>query len=65
MKRALVPLLAAFLLILASSLSAAAAHPSYRVECERPRALRLQRFEDGSARLECGTRTLVRISSPG
>lgn len=36
-----------------------------RVECTTPRALRLVRFEDGSARLECGNRALVRVSVPG
>jgi hypothetical protein len=38
---------------------------SMRVACNRPAALRLVRFEDGSARLECGKRTLVRVSVPG
>jgi hypothetical protein len=36
-----------------------------RIECHRPPELRLTRFEDGSARLECGERLLVRISVPG
>jgi hypothetical protein len=35
-----------------------------KVDCERPRALRLIRFEDGSARLQCGRRLLVRVSGP-
>ena len=35
-----------------------------RVECATPARLRLHRFEDGSARLECGRRTLVRVSVP-
>ena len=35
-----------------------------RVECEHPRALRLDRYEDGSARLYCGPRLLLRISVP-
>ena len=33
-----------------------------QVECATPRNLRLRRFEDGSARLQCGRRILVRIS---
>jgi hypothetical protein len=36
-----------------------------RVACGRPGSLRLRRFEDGSARLECGERVLVRVSVPG
>jgi hypothetical protein len=36
-----------------------------RVNCERPRTLRLRRFEDRSARLECGGRVIVRVSVPG
>jgi hypothetical protein len=36
-----------------------------RVLCERPRTLRLRRFEDRSARLECGGRVIVRVSVPG
>jgi hypothetical protein len=36
-----------------------------RLECATPRALRLHRFEDGSAQLFCGRRILARISSPG
>lgn len=39
----------------------AAAGPP-RVECAIPAKLRLHRFEDGSARLECGRRVLVRVS---
>jgi hypothetical protein len=35
-----------------------------KVDCERPRALRLIRFEDRSARLQCGRRLLVRVSGP-
>jgi hypothetical protein len=62
--RALLPLLAASLVLLVLSLSSADAH-SLRVECATPHTLRLYRFEDGSARLECGARTLVRISVPG
>jgi hypothetical protein len=60
--RALLSLLVASFLAL--SLSSADAH-SLRVECDQPRTLRLHRFEDGSARLECGSRLLVRISAPG
>lgn len=36
-----------------------------RLECHRPPELRLVRFEDGSARLECGRRLLIRVSVPG
>jgi hypothetical protein len=36
-----------------------------RVSCNHPVALRLIRFEDGSARLNCGRRVLVRVSVPG
>ena len=35
-----------------------------RVECGQPRLLHLQRFEDGSARLWCGQRLLLRIGVP-
>jgi hypothetical protein len=41
----------------------AAAGPG-RVECATPARLHLRRFEDGSARLECGHRVLVRVSVP-
>lgn len=42
------------------------ARPSgIRVNCIHPDALRLIRFEDGSARLNCGRRILVRVSVPG
>lgn len=36
-----------------------------RVHCPRPATLRLRRFEDRSARLECAGRVLVRVSVPG
>jgi hypothetical protein len=36
-----------------------------KVYCERPHTLRLHRFEDRSARLECGGRVIVRVSVPG
>jgi hypothetical protein len=39
--------------------------PPPRIKCERPRSLRLHRFEDHSARLECAGRILVRVSVPG
>lgn len=42
----------------------AAAAPA-RVECATPRRLRLRRFEDGSAWLQCGPVILVRVSVPG
>ena len=35
------------------------------VDCPHPHTLRLHRFEDGSARVECGGRALVRVSVPG
>jgi hypothetical protein len=38
---------------------------SPRVRCERPATLRLRRFEDRSARLECAGRVLVRVAVPG
>lgn len=45
------------------------AHPAARlaprIECDHPRLLRLRRFEDGSARLECAGRLLLRVSVPG
>jgi hypothetical protein len=41
------------------------AHPVGRFECDRPAALRLLRFEDGSAQLLCAARLLARIASPG
>ncbi len=77
--RFLIPLLIASLLALAFSLSsvgkARTAEPSQmplpraggplRVHCEHPGSLRLRRFEDRSARLECSGRSLVRVSVPG
>jgi hypothetical protein len=51
----------------ASSSVSAAPRPiaaSLRTECATPRALRLRRFEDGSAQLLCGPRVIVRVSSP-
>jgi hypothetical protein len=38
--------------------------PAARVECSKPRTLRLVRYEDRSARLYCAGRVLVRISVP-
>jgi hypothetical protein len=35
-----------------------------RVECATPAHLRLGRFEDGSAWLECGPQVLVRVAVP-
>ncbi len=76
--RWLLPLLAATLLTLAASLSSLgrfreAAEMTAPVRtlavprflCEHPEALRLRRFEDRSARLECAGRILVRVSVPG
>ena len=34
------------------------------VGCEAPRTLHLERYEDGSARLLCNGRLLVRVSVP-
>lgn len=42
----------------------AAAQAVPGVQCEAPRSLRLLRFEDGSAKLLCNGRLLVRISVP-
>lgn len=36
-----------------------------RLLCARPGALRLRRFEDGSAQLLCGGRLLARVAVPG
>jgi hypothetical protein len=65
--RAIVSLTLAALLALAFSMAARGAPSStgLRVECDMPGSLRLHRFEDGSARLECAGRTLVRVSVPG
>jgi hypothetical protein len=76
--RWLLPLFAAALLTLCASLfsvgSFGIAEPLAppvrplavpRVHCERPATLRLRRFEDRSARLECAGRVLVRVSVPG
>jgi len=66
MARTLVLLIAASLLALGTVFSSAAGSAAVaRVECNRPRTLKLRRFEDGSAWLECGGRTLVRIGVPG
>lgn len=35
-----------------------------RVQCGQPERLRLQRFEDGSAKLWCGRRVLIRVAVP-
>jgi hypothetical protein len=65
----LVLLLAASLVTLAFSLSSDSSanvrRPALRLECAHPDALRLHRFEDGSARLECAGRVLIRVSVPG
>lgn len=77
----LLSLLAASILLLAASLSTAASpgggadllplpvrNPVRRapaVLCEHPARLRLHRFEDRSARLECAGRVLLRVSVPG
>lgn len=46
------------------AVSPASAAPAARVECSKPRTLRLVRYEDRSARLYCAGRVLVRISVP-
>jgi hypothetical protein len=57
------------LLALAIPLTTSAGSPrggaAPRLFCEHPRSLHLHRFEDRSARLECGGRVIVRISVPG
>jgi hypothetical protein len=78
--RPLLILLAASLLALGFSLSSAGrsadagaepssarafASPVLRTHCGRPRRLRLDRFEDGSAQLLCDGRLLVRVHVPG
>jgi hypothetical protein len=75
--RWLLPLLLAALLTLAISLTTSAgaerggavllpprAGP-VRLFCRHPRTLRLHRYEDRSARLECGGRAIARVSVPG
>lgn len=67
--RRLLRLLLVSLLMLAISLTSSvrAEHRSTapRLFCESPRTLRLHRFEDGSARVECGGRVIARVSVPG
>jgi hypothetical protein len=46
-----------------TALSSGAAAPA-RLQCSRPQRLRLQRFEDGSAKLFCARRLLARIGVP-
>ena len=58
---ALITILAGAVLWAAGSAPAA---PVARVECPRPRTLRLVRYEDRSARLYCAGKVLVRISVP-
>jgi len=38
--------------------------PAPRVQCDQPTRLKLQRFEDGSAKLWCGRRLLLRVGVP-
>jgi hypothetical protein len=49
-------------LVLGATSSNGASAPA--VECGRPAKLELHRFEDGSARLLCGRRVLVRVEVP-
>ena len=61
--------LALIALCAAASVGACAADASGRtwvprVQCDQPARLRLQRFEDGSAKLWCGARLLMRVSVP-
>lgn len=81
MLKFLLPLLAAAALALVASLTTAAPpgvpadlrplplrvpdHRAPALLCERPDRLRLHRFEDRSARLECAGRVLLRVSVPG
>jgi hypothetical protein len=58
---ALTTILAAAAIWIATPASGA---PAARVECSKPRTLRLVRYEDRSARLYCAGRVLVRISVP-
>jgi len=44
--------------------TANAASPVARAECDQPRSLRLSHYEDGSARLYCERRELMRVSVP-
>jgi hypothetical protein len=60
-RRALTMILAGAAIWAAGSASAA---PAARVECSKPRTLRLVRYEDRSARLFCAGRVLVRVSVP-
>jgi hypothetical protein len=61
----LVLLVAASLLALGTALAPAMGSPAVaRVECDQPQTLKLRRFEDGSAWLECDGRILVRIGVP-
>jgi len=54
----------ALCVVLATGIASAAEPRALRVGCEEPRLLRLVRYEDGSARLYCGARLLVRVSVP-
>jgi hypothetical protein len=66
--RWLLPLLLGSLLTLAIPLTTSAGSEpggdAPKVFCEQPRSLHLHRFEDRSARLECGGRVIVRVSVP-
>lgn len=53
------------LFVLACAAATSRAAPPPRLSCARPDLLKLERFEDGSAQLRCGSHLLVRISSPG
>jgi hypothetical protein len=67
--RLLLPFLLASLLALAVPLTTSAGSQhggaAAHVFCEHPHSLHLHRFEDRSARLECGGRIIVRVSVPG
>jgi hypothetical protein len=65
MSRTLVTLMVVVLVALGAPFTlATGAPPVTRVECDRPRTLKLRRFEDGSAWLECAGRILIRIDVP-
>jgi hypothetical protein len=62
---ALIALCASALLAVAGGGAAfAGGSPVPRVQCDQPARLKLQRFEDGSAKLWCGRRLLLRVSVP-
>ena len=66
-RRRLVPLVLCAVVASAfttGGLAVAGGGPAPRVQCDQPARLKLQRFEDGSARLWCGARLLLRVGVP-